>query len=59
MRYMMSIALLALSFPTGVAAREVTVISPLALAVGQPLRITGMDLDFAPKIVAEVAESDA
>jgi hypothetical protein len=40
-------------------ARQVTPIQPLALAAGQPVRITGMDVVFTPGIFEELAESDA
>lgn len=40
-------------------ARQVKAIQPLSLVAGQPVKITGMDLDFAPGIVEELAESDA
>lgn len=40
-------------------ARQVQSIQPLSIAAGQPVRITGMDLDFAPDMLAELAESDA
>jgi hypothetical protein len=40
-------------------ARQVTPIQPLSLAAGQPVRITGMDVSFAPDILPELTESDA
>ncbi len=40
-------------------ARQVRSIQPLSLVAGQPVRITGMDLDFASEMQAELAESDA
>ncbi|BBC99628.1 MULTISPECIES: hypothetical protein [Sphingobium] len=40
-------------------ARQVKETQPLMLAAGQPVKITGMDLDFAPGILEELAESDA
>lgn len=42
-----------------VQARQVKPIQPLTLAVGQPVHITGMDLDFSPQMLGELAESDA
>lgn len=40
-------------------ARQVRSIQPLALAAGQPVRITGMDLEFSGPMLAELPESDA
>lgn len=40
-------------------ARQVKSIQPLSLVAGQPVRITGMDLDFAAAMLPELAESDA
>ncbi len=48
-----------LLFAQAAQARQVTIIQPLALSAGQPVRITGMDLDFAPDMLTELQESDA
>lgn len=40
-------------------ARQVRSIRPLALTAGQPVRITGMDLEFSGQMLAELPESDA
>lgn len=40
-------------------ARQVQAVQQLTLAKGQPVRIIGMDLEFAPEIMAELSESDA
>lgn len=45
--------------PTPALARQVTQISPLTLVAGQPVRITGMDVAFAPQIMEALAESDS
>lgn len=39
--------------------REVKTLEPLTFAIGQPVRITGMDLTVAPKAEKEVFETDA
>ncbi|MEC3911045.1 hypothetical protein U5A82_11365 [Sphingobium sp. CR2-8] len=57
-RLLMSILLALVAAPVA-QAKEVKAITPLAIAAGQPIRITGMDLDYAPKVQAELAEGDA
>lgn len=59
MRHRLLCLLFALSCASTVQARQVKPIQPLSLAAGQPVRITGMDLNFAPQILAELGESDA
>ncbi|MBV2150633.1 hypothetical protein KRZ98_20730 [Sphingobium sp. AS12] len=59
MRHRLLFILLLLLLAPSAHARQVTPIQPLALAAGQPLRITGMDVVFAPGILEELAESDA
>ena len=51
------VALLCVGQPA--SARQVKPIQPLALPAGQPVHITGMDLEFAPQMLEELAESDA
>lgn len=40
-------------------ARQVRAIQPLTLIAGQPVRVTGMDLEFTGQMLAEMVESDA
>lgn len=40
-------------------ARQVQAVQPLTLSKGQPVRIIGMDLEFAPEMLSELSESDA
>lgn len=61
---MRRIAAIAILLPIAMSAssaqaRDVKAIEPLTFAVGQPLRITGLDLAIAPKMEEDVAESDA
>lgn len=58
MRFCLAVLMPLLLFASGAQARQVKPIQPLAL-VGQPVRITGMDLAFASGILDELAESDA
>lgn len=51
------LALLCVGQPA--SARQVKPIQPLALAGGQPVHITGMDLEFAGQMLTELNESDA
>lgn len=59
MRHRLMLLLAALLIAPSVEARQVKPIQPLNLVAGQPVHITGMDLDFAPQMLAELAESDA
>ena len=40
-------------------ARQVRAIQPLTLIAGQPVRVTGMDLEFTGQMLAAMVESDA
>lgn len=60
MHYRLVIILLLSLFLSPLAqARQVKPIQSLALAAGQPVRITGMDLDFTPDLLAELTSSEA
>ena len=56
-RLLLMLPVLLMALP--VEARQVKSIQPLGIAAGQPVRITGMDLTFAPEMLAELSESDA
>lgn len=58
MRRWLIIILSILLLSPAAEARQVKVAQPLALPAGQAVRITGMDLEFAPSILSELQESD-
>ena len=59
MRYRSALVVPLLLFAPIVDARQVQAVQPLTLAKGQPVKIIGMDLEFAPEMLAELSESDA
>ncbi|MET0249611.1 MAG: hypothetical protein ABW164_07770 [Sphingobium sp.] len=56
---LLSALLPVLIFAQPAGARQVKPIQPLSLPAGQPVRITGMDLEFGGQMMIELAESDA
>lgn len=59
MYHFLLIILSSMLLATAAEARQVTPIQPLNLIAGQPVRITGMDLDFTPELRAELTASEA
>src|SRR3546814_20529530 len=59
MYHFLLIILSSMLLATAAEARQVTPIQPLNLIAGQPVRITGMDIDFTPELRPELTDSEA
>src|SRR3546814_12986008 len=59
MYHFLLIILSSMLLATAAEARQVTPIQPFNLIAGQPVRITGMDLDFPPELRAQLTVSEA